>query len=307
MSMAARPTRPITRDEIKAFHRDGAVLLRGVLAPEWVTLVADGLEECFVERSNKSSEAVISGGTVRVDHMLSDRSVSISRFATESPVGGLVGAVLGGPVRFYMDQMFFRRPGPMAQTAFHQDASYHNVEPKDLVRAWVSPDVVPRSASLEVIRGSHRWNVTFRPSVGRDPDDEAHALKVAIARKRGMFENEGEEFSYSNILMDKSLPPTPDIYRHRDSFDIMGWDYNPGDLILFHGSLLHGTAKDVMLEQDRRAYAALYAGPRTTYLRQKGQKVPDPPALAAYEPRTGQKLDDFGEVFPLVWSPGDWD
>ena len=155
--MSVPPVRPITRDEIEAFHRDGAVLLPGVLAPEWVALVADGLEECFAERSSRSSEAVIRGATVRVDHLLASRSESLSRFATESPVGGLVGSVLGGPVRFYMDQMFFRRPGPMAQTAFHQDASYHNVEPRDLVRAWASPDVVPRSASLEVIRGSHRW------------------------------------------------------------------------------------------------------------------------------------------------------
>ena len=145
--------------------------------------------------------------------------------------------------------------------------------------------------------------MTFRPSVGRDPDDEAHALRVAVTRKQGMFEREGADFSYSRVLMDKSLPPTPDICRHRDSFDIMGWDYNPGDLILFHGSLLHGTAQVVVLEHDRRAYAALYAGPCTTYLQQRGQMVPDPPALAACEPQTGQPLDSFGDVFPLVWSP----
>ena len=34
--------------------------------------------------------------------------------------------------------------------------------------------------------------------------------------------------------------------------------------------------------------------------------VPDPPGLAEHEPQTGQTPDSFGDVFPLVWSPGDW-
>ena len=167
---SAPALRDVTAAEIEAFHRDGAVLLTGVLAPEWVSLVGDGLEECFAERDHMSSEVVAQGATVRADQLLAARSASLRRFADESPVGGLVGSVVDGPVRFYMDQMFFRRPGPMAPTPWHQDISYHNVDGRDLVRAWTSPDPVPRRASLEVVRGSHRWNVTYRPMVGLDPD-----------------------------------------------------------------------------------------------------------------------------------------
>ena len=304
---SARPLRAVTVDEIEAFQRDGAVLLEGVLAPEWVDLIADGLEECFAERDHMSSEVAAQGGTVRADQLLAARSASLRRFANESPVGSLVGAVLGGPVRFYMDQMFFRRAGAMAPTPWHQDISYHNVEGQDLVRAWASPDPVPRSASLEVVRGSHRWNVTYRPMVGLDPDmsEEENALRMALARKRGVHEKGGENFAYRKVVMDKSLPPTPDVPRDRASFDILGWDYRPGDVILFHGSLLHGTAEGVVLESDRRAYAALFAGPETRYVKRVGQMVPDPPGLAEHEPETGQTLDCFGDVFPLVWSPQD--
>ena len=305
---ASRAARPVTDTEIAAFHRDGAVLLRGVLVQEWLDLVADGLEECFAERDHMSSEVVSRGATVRADQLLAARSASLRRFADESPVGGLVGSVLAAPARFYMDQMFFRRAGPMAPTPWHQDISYHNVEGEDLVRAWVSPDHVPRSASLEVVRGSHRWGVTFRPMVGHDPDmsEEENALRMAIARKRGVYEKGGEGFAYRRTVMDKSLPPTPDVPRHRESFDVMGWDYEPGDVILFHGNLLHGAPEGVILERDRRAYAALFAGPRTRYVQRLGQSVPDPPALVEQKPQTGQTLDSFGDVFPLVWSPGDW-
>ena len=305
---SAPPLRDVTDAESEAFHRDGAVLLEGVLAPEWVDLVADGLEECYAERDHMSSEVVARGATVRADQLLAARSTSLRRFANDSPVGGLVGSVLSAPVRFYMDQMFFRRAGFMAPTPWHQDTSYHNVEGHHLVRAWASPDRVPRPASLEVVRGSHRWNVTYRPMVGRDPDmsDEENALRMALARKRGVYEKGGSGFAYRGVVMDKSMPPTPDVPRDRGSFDIMGWDYRPGDVILFHGNLLHGTAEGVTLEHDRRAYAALFAGPEARYIQRTGQMVPDPPGLAEQHPQTGQTLDSFGEVFPLVWSPGDW-
>ena len=36
--------RPITADEIQAFDRDGAVLLKGVIGQEWVDMLAEGLE-----------------------------------------------------------------------------------------------------------------------------------------------------------------------------------------------------------------------------------------------------------------------
>lgn len=46
--MTAVPaTRPVSAAAIAAFHRDGAVLLRGVLVQEWLDLVADGLEDCL--------------------------------------------------------------------------------------------------------------------------------------------------------------------------------------------------------------------------------------------------------------------
>ena len=34
--------RPVRREEIEAFQRDGAVLLKNILGPEWVDLVREG-------------------------------------------------------------------------------------------------------------------------------------------------------------------------------------------------------------------------------------------------------------------------
>jgi hypothetical protein len=42
--MAADPLRPVTTTEIEAFDRDGAVLVKGILPPEWVDRARSGLD-----------------------------------------------------------------------------------------------------------------------------------------------------------------------------------------------------------------------------------------------------------------------
>ena len=103
----------------------------------------------------------MSMGPLRIDQFPSSQSPALARFVAESPVAELVGRILDSPVRFYMDQMFYKPAGEIEPTPWHQDTCYYNIEGQDLVRAWVSPDPVPREISMEVVRGSHRWNVTY--------------------------------------------------------------------------------------------------------------------------------------------------
>ena len=42
-AMRGEPLRKITQEEIGAFHRDGAVLLKSVLAHDWVDLLRKGI------------------------------------------------------------------------------------------------------------------------------------------------------------------------------------------------------------------------------------------------------------------------
>ncbi len=47
--MRAEPLRPVTQEEVEAFHRDGAVLIQGVLGCEWVELAREGLDIAIAE------------------------------------------------------------------------------------------------------------------------------------------------------------------------------------------------------------------------------------------------------------------
>jgi len=292
----------LTEKEIVAFHRDGAIKIDNVLSSEWLELLANGLDECFDQPDGLSSELVMQDLHIRVDQFPASRSESLRRFIHDSPTGSLVEAVVGTPVRFYMDQMFVKPAGELMATAWHQDTCYYNVEGDDLIRAWISPDPVPREASLEVVRGSHNWNITYRPLVGRDPivPEETYRADLVKAREHGFYERSGKDFAYSDALLDTSLPEIPNIENNRESFDIIGWDYEPGDVILFHGNSIHAACNAITLPYRRRAHAIMFAGPKVRYRKRVGQVIPDPQALSTYSPQTGQLLSDFGETFPII-------
>lgn len=300
--MTAAPLRELSEDEITAFHRDGAVLVEGVLPPEWVATVEQGLDAAIAE-PDAMSESL---GTLRVDQFPAARSPELGRMVRESPIAEIVGRALGSPVSFYMDQLFAKPAGMVPATAWHQDTCYYNVDGHDLIRAWVSPDPVPRELSVEVVRGSHRWNVTYAPLAGRDVRHDADAADrvSAAGPDTVMIGPEAyEEWSYFTGVNDSTLPPVPDIERARDSFDILGWDYEPGDVLLFHGHILHSARGDIVSQHQRRAHASLWAGRDVHYRHRVGQIIPDPIGLYDHEPRTGQLLTEFPDVFPIIWSP----
>jgi ectoine hydroxylase-related dioxygenase (phytanoyl-CoA dioxygenase family) len=302
--MAAKPIRAVTEEEIDAFHRDGAALIKGVLADDWVALIRDGLEYANDHPDGMSSGVAL---PLRIDQFPAARSAKLREAIETSPIAEIVGTALRSPVRFYMDQMFIKPAGEIIPTPWHQDTCYYNVEGHDLIRAWVCVDPVPRNASLEVVRGSHRWNVTYRPVVGRDPAmDPEGAEKAAAAYSAGeavIGSDSFETWSYADAFLDNNLPPTPDIAGHVDSYDILGWDYEPGDVLLFHGNILHGARGGVTLDHPRRSHASMWAGRDVRYVHRRGQVVPDPLALYQAKPQTGQPLADFPDVFPVAWSP----
>ena len=300
--MRARPLRSVTPDESAAFHRDGAVLIQGVLAPEWVEAVEKGLET-VVAKPDVMSESL---GTLRVDQFPAARSPELLRIIEESPIAEVVGTALRSPVRFYMDQSFVKPPGLFPPTPWHQDTCYYNVGGHDLIRAWVCCDAVPRNVSLEVVRGSHLWNVTYSPLAGRDPEGDPSAqaqLESTHAGEPMLGADTYADWTYWSGVKDKALPLVPDIEAQRDSYDILGWDYEPGDVILFHGHILHSALGNVESATPRRAHASLWAGRDAHYRHRIGQIIPDPIALYPHKPETGQLLSDFPEVFPLAWSP----
>ena len=294
----------INADDIEAFHRDGAVLIKNALSKDWLDLLERGIE--YIQHHPDGMSAGV-GMPLRIDQFPASHSADLGQVMKASPISEIVGRVLEHPVRFYMDQMFYKPAGEMYPSAWHQDTSYYNIEGDQVVRAWVCVDPVPRDASIEVVRGSHRWNITYRPPVGMDPktDPEGAAeLEAAYAAGDVLIGREAHaSWTYFDSFLDPALPQLPDIESSRDSFDILGWDFAPGDVLLFHGNILHSARGGAVLDHPRRAHASLWIGPDVHYLRRRSQAIPDPIQLYDYHPLDGQPLADFEDVFPIAWSP----
>jgi len=294
----------INADDIEAFHRDGAVLIKNALSKDWLDLLERGIE--YIQHHPDGMSAGV-GMPLRIDQFPASHSADLGQVMKASPISEIVGRVLEHPVRFYMDQMFYKPAGEMYPSAWHQDTSYYNIEGDQVVRAWVCVDPVPRDASIEVVRGSHRWNITYRPPVGMDPktDPEGAAeLEAAYAAGDILIGREAHaSWTYFDSFLDPALPQLPDIESSRDSFDILGWDFAPGDVLLFHGNILHSARGGAVLDHPRRAHASLWIGPDVHYLRRRSQAIPDPIQLYDYHPLDGQPLADFEDVFPIAWSP----
>jgi ectoine hydroxylase-related dioxygenase (phytanoyl-CoA dioxygenase family) len=294
----------VSVDDIEAFHRDGAVLIKSVLSKDWLDLLERGIE--YIQHHPDGMSAGV-GMPLRIDQFPASHSADLDQVMKASPISEIVGRVLERPVRFYMDQMFYKPAGEMFPSAWHQDTSYYNIEGDQVVRAWVCVDPVPRDASIEVVRGSHRWNITYRPPVGMDPKTDpegAAALEAAYAAGDILIGREAHaSWTYFDSFLDPALPQLPDIESSRDSFDILGWDFAPGDVLLFHGNILHSARGGAVLDHPRRAHASLWIGPDVHYLRRRSQAIPDPIQLYDYHPLDGQPLADFDEVFPIAWAP----
>ena len=300
--MTAEPIRAVTDRERAEFARDGAILLKGLLSDEWTGRLANGLDEVIAKQGTMTHDL---GDNLRTDQFPSLLSEDLQAVVERSPLAEVAGRIMGCSVRFYMDQLFFKDRGEVPPTPWHQDTCYYNLDGDQLVRTWVSPDPVPEDISLEVVKGSHLWNVTYRSLAGRDPERDAEAREIQANAKAdvpmlGVDSHEG--WSYFQGIRDMSAPAVPDIEGHRDSYEILRWDYEPGDVLVFHAHILHGAQGGVVSPGPRRAHALIWAGEDAHYLHRKGQIIPDPAPLYAHQPKSGQLLSDFPDVFPLAWA-----
>jgi ectoine hydroxylase-related dioxygenase (phytanoyl-CoA dioxygenase family) len=152
----------------------------------------------------------------------------------------MVSALWGEPRLWYMgEQLFLKEGGHSRRTPWHQDTSYLRMRGEQMVACWITLDPLPRRHCLEFVRGSHTGTLYNGSSFS--PHDDTAPL-------------------YPN----SPLPRLPDIEAHRDDYDIVSWDLEPGDVLVFHLGILHGgggTEPGVR----RRTASLRFMGPDVVY------------------------------------------
>ena len=279
----------IAPDLIYAYQRDGAVLLKNVLTEAELDLLRKGVEEAHARPSPRYSrvQSADGGGETIVDQLPSQESPSLNALVKQGHIARIAAQMMCAPsAQLVLDQLFYKQAGRVVPTPWHQDTPFLCVRGHDIARVWLSCDPSPADITVQVVRGSHRWNVIYST--------------LSEAQSGVQTSDEGGAFSYDGIG-DARQPPTPDIERYRDSFDILTFDVEPGDAVVFHGHVLHGASGRDDYPLPRRAFATLWGGPELRCHRPGGFSMPTVGQLSGHEAPHGARIGDHPEEFPFYW------
>jgi ectoine hydroxylase-related dioxygenase (phytanoyl-CoA dioxygenase family) len=267
-SQPEKPARDLTSDELGELRSNGVTCVRQILSDEWLSRIAAGIEREFAI-PNAISDLV----SMKDQGFLSDlfmwlHDADFRALVFESPLAHLAQQAIGSTsVTHFYDQLFVKDAGADVPTPWHHDLTYWPVSGQQIVSMWISLDPVTRDSSgLEYVKGSHLWPKRFK----------------AITA------------DHNEYMVNPELEDAPDISADRDAYELVDWDIEPGDVLMFHPLIVHGSAGNSSTTMRRRALASRWTGEDVVYAPQPyTMPLPKGHGLEAGDPLSGP-------IFPKV-------
>lgn len=194
---------------------DGVVHLAGALDPDALRMVTEAVDWSLTHPSENAVRFYPTEDATFFEDTGQHHIDLVRRTGIDTMVSALWGGV--DDMWYLGEQLFLKEGGSSRRTPWHQDTSYLRMMGSQLVACWISLDPLPRQHCLEFVRGSHKGTL-YNGSAFAADDDTAPLYKRS------------------------KLPRLPDIQQRRDEFDILSWDIEPGDVLVFHLGMLHGGA-----------------------------------------------------------------
>jgi len=213
------------------YERDGYLLLRGVFSPDEV----EALKARFMEINAEGpqfTEQIVEGG---YDKSHSDPLRRFPRlmqphlgdqlamdFALDERIQGVLLDVLGADPYLVQTMVYFKPAGARGQ-ALHQDQRYLRVQPGTCIAAWMALDPCDaENGCMQVVPGSHKLPVLCPI----DADTNASFTDETVPIPEGMHP--------VDVVME------------------------PGDILFFHGKLIHGSGPNGSKDRFRRIIVGHY-------------------------------------------------
>lgn len=209
-------------------------------------------------------------GSFLIDSGISARQREFKRFILSGPGPEISAALLDSEkVNFYGDQIFVKEPGTRERTAFHQDATYFEIDGDQCCVLWIPVDPVNlESGTMQYVRGSHRDGKLYQPNV--------FVAQTPLPGAQGEL--------------------LPDIEGHPEDYDLVHFDVEPGDVIVHHYRTIHGTGGNMSRYQVRRAASLRYCGDDIRF-----QTRPWTPRQLHHTVKLNEGDPLNGPDFPVVW------
>jgi hypothetical protein len=212
-----------------------------------------------------------SKGSFLLDTGIAARLREFRRFCTNGVVPEIAGALLESEkVNFFGDQIFVKEPQTRERTAFHQDATYFEIDGDQCCVMWIPVDPVTLEGGvMQYVRGSHRDGKLYQPNV----------------------------FVSQTPLPGAQGEPLPDIEGHMNDYDIVHFDVEPGDVIVHHYRTIHGAGGNHTRYQVRRAASLRYCGDDIRFCTR-----PWAPKQLHHTHHLNEGDPLSGPDFPVVWT-----
>ncbi len=261
----------VSDSDIDAYHRDGAIVVRGVFR-DWMDRIARGIEANMASPGpfNFDYGEAIKSGRFFDDYCNWERFPDLADLVRNSPAAAVAARAMGSSTaRIFHDHVLVKEPGTTMRSPWHQDIPYYFVEGRQTVSIWIPCDPVDRSTCPQFIAGSHQW--------------EKLVLPVKWLDESGFYADDGDYL------------PVPDPEAEPDKYDVLSWDLEPGDAILFDFRTVHG-APGNLSDNRRRAVSLRWVGDDVRYTDRPGRTSPPYPGHGMM---AGERLRE--DWFPVIW------
>ena len=211
--------------QVETFREDGVVFLPGLFDSGWLELLARGIERDmanpgprFEKRTADDNEA-----SYFESFWMWSEIPEFRRFVFESPAARIAAELLDAKrINLVMDNWFRREAGANSRPPWHHDIAYFDFDGHMCV-LWLPLEKTARENGIAFVRGSHLWGKLFQRVFFKD-----HSTR-------------GEPGMVNGLLYEAP----PDINANPDDYDLVGFDCEPGDCILFDMRTLHGALADI--------------------------------------------------------------
>lgn len=266
------PSRILSGSEVEALREDGVICAPKVLPKAWVDRIAIGIEAMQSAPSALGEILSMRNRGFSADLFMWLQNDEFKHIVFNSPLARLAQQVLDSPtVTHWYDQLFLKEPGSDVPTPWHHDLTFWPISGDQIVSIWIPIDsVTSESSGLEFIRGSHTWPNRFKAIT---PD-------------------------YNSFMVNPELEDMPDIDSNRDKYELLSWDLEPGDVLIFHPLTVHGSPGNSSKNKTRRALASRWVGADVVY----DPKPHTMPLPANHGLDPGDQLG--GPIFPTVLQGG---
>ena len=227
-------TYAVTQSDIDAYNEDGAVPLRGVISPGQLEQLASAIEDDIRNPGPFYHGYDSDEGKFHGNLRLWESHPIFRDICLNSGLPAIAQVFFSSrKINLLYDQLFVKEAAMGQRTRWHNDQPYWPIQGWQVLSLWIALDkTTAENGRLEFVRGSHRWNRWFQP------------------------ETFGKTEAINKYERNPDFEDMPDIEADRDSYDIVSWDLEPGDVYLFHAMTLHGAGGNSLQHGRRRGYTS---------------------------------------------------